>query len=884
VRVWLLSRPVAQGLPLQSLRISLELDAPRRLREEWSPRRIVVFSQGNRRVYSCRPASRSWAAFVLFALSFSTSAFAQGLVESATGNAMRPKFSAGDVRSSRGRFTFPSPYNTEAVRLTEASDCNGSDCVRPVGYAYWSNINNHVGSSTMLIFLSLKDNGGPTLFSYNKNTGETLKRGALFAGDNTFGWAPLATGEGWYFSGTRPNALYINEPMGSRLFRYDVINHTWETVFDMSGQFPNKYLWQVHSSTDDRVHSFTVRDKGSYTMEGCAIYREDQRKFVYYARKGNDLDECQIDKSGRWLVIKEQIDGAYQEDNRVIDVESNTERVLYDQDGAAGHSDVGYGYMVAEDNFNNRPSAVRVWDFNKDLKGGEPASPVAGQGTLVYHMAEWTPLAQHIAHGNSKPGTGVPQQVACASNGSDVVAPRINEIVCFKLDGSLEALVVAPTLTDVNAAGSGGTDGDKYWKYPKGNLDITGEYFIWTTNGGTNRLDAFMVKVPLNRLGASGSGAPPPANPGSQPPPPPPPSTPAPESSPAPAPQPNPPPAPSGPGGSASPVSWTEVVNATTMGNTLTKAGGCSGCPDAGAVSAQSIVSGDGYVEFTVPETGTLRFIGLSSGNGGTDPSEIKFALRLQGGNAEVRESGAYRTETSFSAGDVLRVAYAGGTIQYSKNGAVFYTSGASPAYPAIVDTTLFDDTATLWNVMIGATGGPGAAGPSGASSAPPSESQPPSQASGPVAVVWTSESNVSANGNNLTKAGGCGGCPDAGAISAQQIAGEGYVEFSAAGSGLRFIGLGAGNSGTSPTEIMFALRLQGSTAEVREAGAYRSEVGISGGDTLRIAITGGKVEYSKNGSVFYVSSASPAYPAVVDTSLFDGGASISNVMISGVK
>ena len=202
-----------------------------------------------------------------------------------------------------------------------------------------------------------------------------------------------------------------------------MLAHSWETVFDASSQMPGKYIWQVHSSNDDRVHSFTVRDKGSYAMEGCAIYREDQRRFVYFARKGNDFDECQIDKSGKWLLIKEQLDGAGGEDNRVIDVDSNTERVLNDPDGAAGHSDMGYGYLVAEDNFNNQPGAVRVWDFNKDLRGGQPNSPVQGQGTLVYQLADWMSLAQHIAHGNSKPGVPLDQQVACASNGSALDGP-----------------------------------------------------------------------------------------------------------------------------------------------------------------------------------------------------------------------------------------------------------------------------------------------------------------------------------------------------------------------------------------------------------------------------------------------------------------------------
>jgi hypothetical protein len=68
----------------------------------------------------------------------------------------------------------------------------------------------------------------------------------------------------------------------------------------------------------------------------------------------------------------------------------------------------------------------------------------------------------------------------------------------------------------------------------------------------------------------------------------------------------------------------------------------------------------------------------------------------------------------------------------------------------------------------------------------------------------------------------------------------------------------------------------------VREAGSYRGEVSFSSGDTLRIAIVGGRVEYSKSGSVFYTSSTQPSYPMLVDTSLFDSNASITNVVISG--
>jgi hypothetical protein len=65
------------------------------------------------------------------------------------------------------------------------------------------------------------------------------------------------------------------------------------------------------------------------------------------------------------------------------------------------------------------------------------------------------------------------------------------------LDGSKDQLIVAPVMTDPNA--NGGCC-DFYAKQPKGNLDITGQYFIWSTNLGGNRMDVFLVKVPSQLL------------------------------------------------------------------------------------------------------------------------------------------------------------------------------------------------------------------------------------------------------------------------------------------------------------------------------------------------------------------------------------------------
>jgi len=583
----------------------------------------------------------------------------------------------------RGVFSFPAPYNTQGVRITNASDCGGSDCV-DYGYSYWNKINNHAGSNTMLIVVGLnraRGGAGPTLFTYNKSTGETRNAGPLFDANSPFSYA---TAEQWYFSRSRPSVLYLGEN-GPRMLRYDVLSKSFETVFDVTSLLGGgKYLWQMHSSNDDRVHSATVKDSNTYQDLGCLVYREDTHQHLFFTPKG-DYDECQIDKSGRWLVIKENVDNAYNEDNRVINIETGVEQVLWDQNGAAGHSDMGYGYIVGEDDkWGANPYGVRVWQFGSNM--------TSASGQVVYAMPSWSgPGVGHIAHSNSQPGLPISAQMACSSNAGDFSLARTNEIVCFRLDGSMQALVVAPNMTDLNAAGGGS---DAYSKRPKGNIDPTGEYFLWASNMGGNRADVFIVRIPTPMLGVAPSATTPAPSP-----------TPAPAPSPTPTPAPAPTPAPS-PTPSPSvtdPIQWMYTVNVTASGNSLTKTGGCDGCPDASAVSSGQ-VTGNGIAQFVAAEASTLRYVGLGYGGPGTAPGDINYAIRLQSGVAEVRESNAYRTEIAFAAGDTFGVVLENSVVKYAKNGAVFYTSPIQPTSALRLHAVLFNANAALTGIGLGGT------------------------------------------------------------------------------------------------------------------------------------------------------------------------------------
>ena len=157
----------------------------------------------------------------------------------------------------------------------------------------------------------------------------------------------------------------------------------------------------------------------------------------------------------------------------------------------------------------------------------------------------------------------------------------------------------------------------------------------------------------------------------------------------------------------------------TASGSTLQKTSGCGGCADASAVSQQQLAAASGSFQFSAADTGTLRFIGLSVGSIGTTAGDLSFALRLQNGTVEVRESGAYKSEASFGAGDTLGIRVENGTVKYLKNGAVFYTSGSRAPDAQRVHAVFFDSNATVANFTIGSsTAGASSAGAAAASSA----------------------------------------------------------------------------------------------------------------------------------------------------------------------
>src|SRR5205085_5007464 len=162
-----------------------------------------------------------------------------------------------------------------------------------------------------------------------------------------------------------------------------------------------------------------------------------------------------------------------------------------------------------------------------------------------------------------------------------------------------------------------------------------------------------------------------------------------------------------GGGGTPQNVVWTGGVNCTANGNTLQKTGGRDDSADAGARSQQSLVSGDGYLQFTAQETNKLRFCGLALNPAGTDYAGIDYAIKLTDYSiAEVREANVYKWELPYSSGDVFRISVEGGVVKYYKNGTVFYTSTRAVSYPLVADTSFIALSGTIANAVMAATTG----------------------------------------------------------------------------------------------------------------------------------------------------------------------------------
>ncbi len=432
-----------------------------------------------------------------------------GFVEMMTSAVARQQPSAsqiaGFVPASRGRFSFPAPYSTEGYRITIPSDCAGVDCIQQEGYSFWRNINAHAGQPMLRLFVGLQDHGYVTMFTVDKATGTVTNNGSIFGTPTASNPLSYSRGGGWFWSGTDPDILYAYAT--SQLVARNVVTGAQTVVLDLAstgalaahGQGTGVRVWAAMGSDDGNSWAMTVRSTSTGQDSGCALYHRPTNAWHFIL---GPMGDCFVDRSGAYWTAS--VGGA----SAGTDLRKGTMNpwsvgdLLTDPQGAPGHLDHGWGFMLGEDNWNAMPQALRLWDLS--LPYG-----ATGQGRVVHHMTQWgSDTYVQPTIGNGQPATlaTIGSQYGCSTTTFSVTpsspAPREREIVCFPLDGSGRMLVVAPNMTNMSASGGS----IPYYRAPKGNLDKYGQYYYWITNMGGNRLEAFLVRVPFQVLMGGGSG------------------------------------------------------------------------------------------------------------------------------------------------------------------------------------------------------------------------------------------------------------------------------------------------------------------------------------------------------------------------------------------
>lgn len=207
------------------------------------------------------------------------------------------------------------------IRVTTAHDGD----FHPRFMSYWANA--FVEGQIALVFAGHMD-GSPRFFRVGLQTGSVEPLGSLEV-------RYRSTTEGWHFS--PEGKLYVLDgPRLRRINPFDASDD--EIVLDISGLFADAHVWQPHSSDDGRVFSATVqRNEGGRL--GTVLQKPGGQEF-YGANQ--PLDESQVSRDGRFLLIKEG------DDNRILDLQRGSEIMLTNAGGALGHSDMGPGFAVGE--------------------------------------------------------------------------------------------------------------------------------------------------------------------------------------------------------------------------------------------------------------------------------------------------------------------------------------------------------------------------------------------------------------------------------------------------------------------------------------------------------------------------------------------------------
>ncbi len=351
-----------------------------------------------------------------------------------------------------GTFVDPA-FGTTIMRVTDERD--GASCNN--FYSYWPTFN----LDSTRFFIACDSN--PRLYRFDPTNLQVLSKGPLF--DQPVTGSGYLSAEDAIWSGTNANVLYGYAEL--KLYAYDVAARSYSLVKDFSSELPGS-LGQMSKSVDDNVFAFSRKDK-NYKAVGYLVWRRDQNKILRNVTLGT-FDEAEVDKSGRYVVVKAEFDKTV--DVQVVDLQTGSVEKLTDPapDFSPGHSDNGRQIVVGHDNWNNQYTVRKL------------AAPHQFQ-TVIGFGNDWS-QANHVSMLADNEGWCV---ISNFTAGNGPAGPFRNEIFQASTDGSQKVRRLAHHHSVYR----------DYWDTPRANMSRDGRFIAFTSNwGGNARRDVFIIKVP----------------------------------------------------------------------------------------------------------------------------------------------------------------------------------------------------------------------------------------------------------------------------------------------------------------------------------------------------------------------------------------------------
>jgi carbon monoxide dehydrogenase subunit G len=269
------------------------------------------------------------------------------------------------------------------------------------------------------------------------------------------------------WSGTSPDHIYGHNEV-HRLWAYNVASQLYTMIKDFSSSMlPNGNLAQMSRSLDDQVFAFTLTDALGEPA-GYLVWNRGRDQILVREEVPN-LNEVQVDKSGRYLIVV-YVDGH----DEVFDLAPFPPTLIATLTKASGnafvHYDSGHGTLFHD------------YDPSKSLVLSRLATPTVFQ-QIIPGVWSYGTQDDHFSMLADNEGWALSSRFSIS--GGPVLNPFDNEIVQVSTDGSDRVRRIAHHRSLVSV----------YEDQPKASISRDGRYVAFTSNWGqvSGRRDVYII-------------------------------------------------------------------------------------------------------------------------------------------------------------------------------------------------------------------------------------------------------------------------------------------------------------------------------------------------------------------------------------------------------